>query len=126
MIFSRNVWWAVWISSFFFFSEVFYRPEWTQGKGGRGRWEWILTISAPKWMMRTVRAEKLNEKIFMVSMFSSPLIWSLNWPKKCIFSSFVLTSGKNLSLLKQLICMHLKVLITLFQKIVWFTRLSHR
>ena len=41
-------------------------------------------------------------------------------PKKCIFCNFVLTSAKNPSLLKQFTYMHLKVLITLFQKMVWF------
>ena len=39
----------------------------------------------------------------------------------CIFcNNFVLTSVRNLSLLKQFIYMNLKVLITFFQKIIWF------
>ena len=48
-------------------------------------------------------------------------LWSINCPKKCIFYNFVLTSARNLGLLKQFTYMHLKVLITLFQKMVWFT-----
>ena len=40
--------------------------------------------------------------------------------KKVHFYNFVQTSARNLSLLKQFTYMHLKVLITLFQKMVWF------
>ena len=40
------------------------------------------------------------------------------------FWNFVLTSAKKTSLLKQFIYMHLKVLITLFQKMVWFMGVS--
>ena len=44
----------------------------------------------------------------------------LKLSKKCIFCNFVLTSERNLSLLKQFTYMDLKVLITVFQKMVWF------
>ena len=47
-------------------------------------------------------------------------LWSLNCPKKCIFWNFVLTSAGNLSLLRQFTYKQLKLLITLFQKMVWF------
>ena len=40
--------------------------------------------------------------------------------KKGIFYNFVLTSARNLSLLKQFTYMHLKVLTILFQKMLWF------
>ena len=50
-----------------------------------------------------------------------PDLWSLNCPEKCIVCNFVLTSTRNLSLLKKFTYMHLKFLITLFQKIIWFT-----
>ena len=45
---------------------------------------------------------------------------SVNCPGKCIFYNFVQASAKNLSLLNQCTYMHLKVLITHFQKMVWF------
>ena len=54
-----------------------------------------------------------------VSMFHE--LWSLNCLKKCIFCNFMLTSARNLSLLKQFTYMHLKVLFTHFQKMIWFT-----
>ena len=41
--------------------------------------------------------------------------------KKEHFLQFVLTSARNLSLSKQFTYMHLKVLITLFQKMLWYT-----
>ena len=65
-----------------------------------------------KWMLQTVKVVEL---------------WSLNCPKKCIFSKFVLTSAWNLSLLKQFTYMHLKFLITVSQKMICFIGgLSHR
>ena len=49
-----------------------------------------------------------------------PELCSLNCPKRCIFYNFVLTSAKKPFLLKQITYIHLKVLITLFQKMQWF------
>ena len=49
-----------------------------------------------------------------------PEFWFVNCPKKSIFYNFVLTSARTRSQLKQVPYMHVKVLITLFQKIVWF------
>ena len=75
-----------------------------------------------KIVLQTVRAEKSrwkNEAICLTSMFPSKGV-VLNCPKKFIFCNFVLFSAKNLSLLKQLVYMHLKVLITLFLKMIWF------
>ena len=42
----------------------------------------------------------------------------LKLPKKVHFSKFVLTSERNLNLLKQFISIHLKDLVMLFQKIL--------
>ena len=53
-------------------------------------------------------------------------LWSLNCPKKFIFCNFVLFSARNLSLLKQLVYMHLKVLITLFQKMMPLWATAHK
>ena len=61
-------------------------------------------------MLKTVTAEKVDEKngvICLVSCFL-PELWSLNCPKS------------TESLLKQSTYMHLKVLIILSQKMLWF------
>ena len=73
-------------------------------------------------MLQTVKAEKVNEKngaICLVSTFP-PRVMVRKLPKKVYFLKFMMTSARNLSLLKQFTCTHLKVLITLFQKMVWF------
>ena len=75
-------------------------------------------------MLQTVRAEKADEKIgviCLISMFPSRIM-VLKLSKKCFFCNFELTSARNVSLLKQFTYLHLKVLITLFQKIIWFIR----
>ena len=80
-------------------------------------------------MLQAVRTEKVDEKMgsFVLFPCSLPDLWCFNCPKKCIFSNFVLTSARNLSLLKQFTCMDLKVLITVFQKMIWFIGgLNHR
>ena len=91
--------------------QVFYRPEWT--KGGT-TWKWILTIFIYK-----------NESYKQIDgknrwKYRRLELRSFNSPKKCIFCNFVITSARNLSLLKQVTSMHLKVLNTLFQKKIWF------
>ena len=73
-------------------------------------------------MLQKVRAEKVDEEnrvICLVSMFPS---WVMvrKFSKKVHFHNFVLTLARNLNLLKQFIYIHLKVLITLFQKMVKF------
>ena len=73
-------------------------------------------------MLKTVRAEKVDEKngvIALVSMLPCQVL-VLKLSKKLSFLQSVLTSARNLSLLKQFTYMYLKVLITLFQKIIWF------
>ena len=47
-----------------------------------------------------------------------PDLWFLNCPKKWIFCNFVLTSTRNLSVLKQYTYMDLKVFITVIQKMI--------
>ena len=58
--------------------------------------------------------EKVDEKMGL---------WALNCFKKCIFCNIVLTSARNLSLLKQFTYMHLKGLATHFQKMALFIML---
>ena len=75
-----------------------------------------------KWILQTVRSEKVDEKngvICLVSMFPS-WVMVCKLSKKVHFYNFVLTSARNLRLLQQFTYMHLKVLITLFQKMIWF------
>ena len=57
-----------------------------------------------KSMFQTVTAEKVDEKmgLFVQLPCFLPELWSLNCPKKCIFCNFVVTSGRNLSLWKQI------------------------
>ena len=76
-----------------------------------------------KLMLQTVRADKVHEKnrvISLVSMFASWVLVRKLSKKKKIFYNFVLTSARTRSQLMRVTYMHVKVLITLFQKIVWF------
>ena len=100
--------------------EVFYRPEWTKGETTS---ECILTIlksknDCYKQLEQKKQMKKMGPFVQFPCFF--PEFWSVNCPKKCIFYNFVLTSARNLSLLKQFTFMHLKVLITLFQKMLCF------
>ena len=74
-----------------------------------------------KWMLQTEwkKPMKKMRSFFLFPRFL-PELWFLNCLTKCIFLDFVLTSARNLSLLKQFIYVYLKILITLFQKIIWF------
>ena len=69
-------------------------------------------------MLQTVRAEKVDQKevICLVFMLPSRVI-VLKWSKKVNFLQFC---AKNLSLLKQFTYMDLKVLVTVFQKMIWY------
>ena len=78
----------------------------TNSWSGKSKWKngvICLVSMLPSWVMVC----KLSKKVHM-----------------CIFYNFVLTSARNLSLLKQFRYMHLKVIITLFQKILWFIVVS--
>ena len=99
--------------------ELFYRPEWT--KGGT-TWKWMLSIfQIQKWILQTVRAEKVDEKnglICVVSMFSFRVM-VLKLSKKVYFLQFCSDLSKFVvSLLKQFTYMHLKGLVIHFQKMV--------
>ena len=99
--------------------EVFYRPEMAKGDHIKMNFGYF---QIQKRMLQTVRALKVddkNEVICLVSMFLSwVMVFKLS--KKEHFYNFVLTSGRNLSLLKRFTYMHLKVLTILFQKLLWF------
>ena len=58
--------------------------------------------------------------LFVQILCFLPESWSVNCPKMCIFHKLVLTSARNLSLLKQFTYIHLKDLFPLFQKMLWF------
>ena len=74
-------------------------------------WKLILTIF------------KYKNECYKQSYFL-PELWSLKLSKKVrFFCNFVLTSARNLSLLKQITSMHLKGLVTHFQKVVFVTML---
>ena len=69
-----------------------------------------------KWILQTVRSEKVNEKngaISLVSFFPS-WVMVLKLSKKVHFCNFVLSSARNLGLLKQFPYMHLEDLVTHF------------
>ena len=74
-------------------------------------------------MLQTVRVQKVNEKnrvICLVSMFPR-IVMVPKLSKKVYFLQFCTDlSKKNTSLLKQFTYLHLKVVLTLFQKMVWF------
>ena len=82
-----------------------------------------------KWILQTARAEKVDEKngvICLVFMFPS-LVMVLKLSKKCIFYNFVLTSARNLSLLKQFTKTHLKGRYTLLENgIIYYADLLFR
>ena len=72
-------------------------------------------------MLQTVRGDKVDEKnriICLVSMFPSWL-WFLI-VEKSVFLQFCTDPERNLILLQQFTYTHLKVLITVFQKMIWF------
>ena len=75
-----------------------------------------------KWMSQTIRAERVSRKngiICLVSMFLSRVM-VIKLSKKVHFCNFMLTSPRNLNILKQFTYMRLRGLITHFQKMVLF------
>ena len=75
-------------------------------------------------MLQTVRAEKADEKngvICLVAKFPS-WVMVLKLSKKNAFLQFCADLSKKqfTSLLKQFTYKHMKVFITLFQKMIWF------
>ena len=80
-----------------------------------------------KWILQSLRSEKIDQKngvICLVSMFPSRFM-VLKLSKKMHFWNFLLTSVRNLSLLKQFTYMHLKGLVMHFQKMVLFIMLIY-
>ena len=76
-----------------------------------------------KRVSQTVRAQKVDEKYRVICLNSIFLSWVmvLKLLKIVEFCKFLLTSARNLNILKQFIFIHLKDLIMLFQKIVLFS-----
>ena len=78
-----------------------------------------------KWILQTVRSQKVHEKNGVICLVSILPSWVmvLKLSKKCIFCNFMLTSARNLSLLKQFTYIHLKRLVTHLQEMILFIRL---
>ena len=79
-----------------------------------------------KWMLQTVRLAKKDEKNGVICLVSMFFFWVmvLKLSKKGIFFfTFVLTSARNLGLLKHFTYMYLEGLATHFQKMVLFIML---
>ena len=76
-------------------------------------------------MLQIVRVEKADEKLGVICIvyIIDSRVMVLKLSKKVHFFNFVLTSARNLSLLKQITSMHLKGLVTHFQKMVLFIML---
>ena len=101
--------------------EVFYRLEWT--KGG-ATWKWILSIlKFRNKYYKQLDREKVDEKngvICLVSMFPS-WIMVLKLSKKVHFLQFCADLSKKSKFIKAIFTyMHLKGLVTHFQKMVLF------
>ena len=76
-----------------------------------------------KWMLQAGRAEKFDEKygvICVLFMFPSWVI-ILKLSEKCTFSILRWSRQKDLSVIQQFTYMHLKGLVTHFQKMLLFT-----
>ena len=109
------------------FVKLFYTPERTKR---RTTWKWMLSTFKYKQLDRkksTWKRGHLSTSHLVICFL--PELWSLNCLKKWIFCNFVLTSARNLSLLKQFTYIHLKVIVTHFQKMgsfimLWLTVLD--
>ena len=84
--------------------------------------KWILAIFKYRNEYQTVRPQKVDEKNGVICLISIFLSWVmvLKFPKIVHFCKFVLTSARNINILKQFISIDLKDLVMLFQKIVFF------
>ena len=80
----------------------------------------IKRWKTPRYYLRFFRWDEKNGVICPVSMFPSWVMF-LKLFKKCIFSNVMLTSASNVSLLEQFTYIHLKDLVTHFQKMLLFT-----
>ena len=75
------------------------------------------SLQMQKWILQIVRAEKVVEKMGSFVYFPCSVCLV------SIFCNFVLASARNLNLLKQFTYIHVKVLVTHFQKMVLFVML---
>ena len=116
---SRNVWWAVQIGSFWLKNEYFTDPNGPKDEGALENEFWVFSNSE----MNVTKSYSGNIRWKKWGHLSSFHVSFLSYLKKCIFYNLVLTSAKNLSLLKQFTNMHLKGLVTHFQKMVLFIML---
>ena len=97
---SRKARWDVRIGSFWPKNEVFYRQEWN--KEG-ATWKWILSIfKFRNECYKQLEQKKKRKKWLHLSSFHVLFLISyvLKLSKKCVFSNFLLTPARNLSLLK--------------------------
>ena len=111
---SRKVWWVVRIGGLC--QKLRYFTD--QNGLKRGPHENKFWIFSNKKMNAEIRWKKWGPSSSFLCFLLE--LWSLNCPRKYIFCNSVLTSVRNLSLLKKLAYMHLKVLIALFKKMIRF------
>ena len=71
-----------------------------------------------KWMLQTVEEVEEKDGVICVVFIFPSRVMILKLSKKLHFFNFVLTQEKNLSILKQVTHIHLKGLVTCFQKMV--------
>ena len=95
----------------------------TRMDGRRTLWKWILAIFKYKneyhRQLEFTKGRWKNAVVCLLSIFLSQVM-VLKLSKIVHFCKFVLTSARNLNILKQFISMHPKDLIMFFQKIVFF------
>ena len=115
------MWWAVWIGSFWPKIEVYTDRNGPKGPDGPHENEfWVLSNSEMNITNSYIEKSRWkNGVICLVPMFPS-WVMVLKLSKKVHFCNFVLTSARNLCLLKQFTYIHLKGLVTHFQKMVLF------
>ena len=102
-------------------SKVFYKLEWIKV---RTTWKWILTIFRYKnECYKQLEWKKYMKDRFtwLVFMFPFCFWYLIVW--KVHFLQFFADLSKNLSLLKKLTWMHVKGLVMLFKKMVFFIML---
>ena len=93
--------------------EVFYRPALTEVMNLKMNWKYF---QIQNWMLQT------DGVICVVFMFPS-WVMILKLLEKCLLSIACWPQQKNISMLKQFTYMHLKGLVTRFQKMLLFTML---
>ena len=117
---SRKVWWVVRIGSFC--PKLRYFTDQNGPKGGPHQNEFRLFSNTKMNVTNNWSGKITWTTLGVLSSFHvSFQSYGLKIAKKrAFFYNFVLTSARNLSLLKQFTYMYLKVLITIFQKMLWY------